>query len=480
MRDTEISESLVKQEFYKSTERFNVITSWIGLFLNIIWCISDYYIINECFVQFLLLRIAVSSISGLLLMLRKIFNINIYVCIFVLALGISVQNAYMWSVMDIPHFQKHAFAYMVLFIGVGMLVLWEQKVSIALVVLTIIANIVFYLLNSHLSMNEFLINGGLITLTVLIFCVFQIRTRYRFAFNDIRIRLKLELSKRVIEEKHAELVLQKIEIQNQKDRLEVKNRETTDSINYAKNIQDALLPTEEDFKSYFKESFVFFKPKDIVSGDFYWIYEKDNLVFYATADCTGHGVPGGFMTMLGLSFLDDIIEGQKVQDPALALDLMRDKIISALNQTGNFGESKDGMDITICCIDKIKMELNFASANNDLYIVKNNLSGSNSNNLFEYKANRQPVGFYHLNKPFSKQTILLEEGDCIYTFTDGYADQFGGPKSKKFRYKQFQEILSNNSHLNFNTQKNILSTTLDNWKNDLEQIDDILVIGVKV
>ena len=158
MRDTEISESLVKQEFYKSTERFNVITSWIGLFLNIIWCISDYYIINEYFVQFLLLRIAVSSISGLLLMLRKIFNINIYVCIFVLALGISVQNAYMWSVMDIPHFQKHAFAYMVLFIGVGMLVLWEQKISIALVVLTIIANIVFYLLNSHLSMNEFLIN----------------------------------------------------------------------------------------------------------------------------------------------------------------------------------------------------------------------------------------------------------------------------------------------------------------------------------
>jgi serine phosphatase RsbU (regulator of sigma subunit) len=474
MRDTEISESLVKQEFYKSTERFNVITSWIGLFLNIIWCISDYYIINEYFVQFLLLRIAVSSISGLLLMLRKIFNINIYVCIFVLALGISVQNAYMWSVMDIPHFQKHAFAYMVLFIGVGMLVLWEQKISIALVVLTIIANIVFYLLNSHLSMNEFLINGGLITLTVLIFCVFQIRTRYRFAFNDIRIRLRLELSKRVIEEKHAELVLQKIEIQNQKDRLEVKNRETTDSINYAKNIQDALLPTEEDFKSYFKESFVFFKPKDIVSGDFYWIYEKDNLVFYATADCTGHGVPGGFMTMLGLSFLDDIIEGQKVQDPALALDLMRDKIISALNQTGNFGESKDGMDLAICKICHNENTIEYAGAMRPLWIVEDGI-------LTEVKADKIPIGTKQNDRSepiaFNTHVIPIKKGTCYYIFTDGYADQFGGTKDKKYSSAKFKNLLIENSKLDFQTQENNIKNEHLQWKDDNEQVDDILVIG---
>ncbi len=481
MEETTIPESVVKQEFYKSTEKFHIIATWVGLALNIIWSVSDYFVIgDEYFVPFLIFRIVVSSISAVILLGRNIFGINIYSCMFILILGISIQNSYMWSFMDISHFQKHAFAYMVLFIGVGMLVLWELKLSLLLVATTLLSNFIFYTLYSRLTVDEFMINGGLLTITVVVFCVFQIRTRYRLAYNDIRIRLQLELSKKVIEAKHSELMLQKIEIQSQKDTLEVKNREITDSINYAKNIQDALLPSEEEFKYHFKDSFVLFKPKDIVSGDFYWIYEKDNLIFYATADCTGHGVPGGFMTMLGLSFLDDIVEGQNIQNPAEALNLMRDKIIGALKQTGNIGDSKDGMDITICCIDKKKKELTFSSANNDLYIIKNNSAGTQIKEFSEFKANRQPVGFHHLNKPFTKHTIALEEGDCIYTFTDGYADQFGGPKGKKFRYKQFQQILLNNSHMNFNVQKNILHSTVDQWRGNLEQIDDILVIGVKI
>jgi len=481
MEETTIPESVVKAEFYRSTEKFHIIATWVGLALNIIWCISDYFVVShEHFIPFLIFRIVVSTLSAVILVGRKIFGVNIYSCMFILVLGISIQNSYMWSVMEISTFQKHAFAYMVLFIGVGMLVLWELKLSLLLVVTTLISNFVFYTLYSRLTIDEFMINGGLLTMTVVVFCVFQIRTRYRLAYNDIKIRLQLELSKKVIEAKHSELVLQKVEIQNQKDTLEVKNREITDSINYAKNIQDALLPTEEEFRNYFKDSFVLFKPKDIVSGDFYWVYEKNDLVFYATADCTGHGVPGGFMTMLGLSFLDDIIEGQNILNPAEALNLMRDKIISALKQTGNIGESKDGMDITICCIDKNKKELTFSSANNDLYIIRHTPGGDHAKVLSEYKANRQPVGFHHLNKPFTKHTIQLSEGDCIYTFTDGYADQFGGPKGKKFRYKQFQEILLNNSHLNFTAQKNILNTTVDQWRGNLEQIDDILVIGVKI
>jgi phosphoserine phosphatase RsbU/P len=480
MEETTVPENIVKEEFYRSTEKFHIIATWVGLMLNLVWCISDFFIIREYFIPFLTIRIAVASLSAILLLARKIFGVNIYTCMFVLVLGISIQNSYMWSVMDIEHFQKHAFAYMVLFIGVGMLVLWEIRLSFFLLGATLLSNFIFYKLYSKLTPDEFMINGGLLTLTVVVFCVFQIRTRYRLTYNDIKIRLQLELSKKVIEEKHAELILQKVEIQNQKDRLEVKNRETTDSINYAKNIQDALLPTEIEFKRHFKESFVLFKPKDIVSGDFYWIYEKNDLIFYATADCTGHGVPGGFMTMLGLSFLDDIIEGQQILNPAEVLDLMRDKIIGALKQTGNFGESKDGMDITLCCIDKKNKNMSFASANNDLYIIKNDLSGTNQKTFSEYKANRQPVGFHHLNKPFTMHNVALQEGDCIYTFTDGYADQFGGPKGKKFRYKQFEENLMNNSHLSFDAQKNILDTTIDNWRGPIEQVDDILVIGIKI
>jgi len=399
---------------------------------------------------------------------------------FLLVLGISIQNAYMWSVMDLEHFQKHAFAYMVLFIGVGMLVLWELRLSLFLGISTLVANVIFYKLNSKLSVDDFLINGGLITMSVVVFCVFLIRTRYRLTYNDIKIRLELERSKKVIEQKHEEVVLQKVKIQNQKDSLEEKNREITDSINYAKNIQTAFIPTEQKFNSFFKDSFVLLKPKDIVSGDFYWVHEANGTIFYVTADCTGHGVPGGFMTMLGLSFLDDIIAGQNIGDPAEVLNLMRDKIISTLNQTGTYGQNKDGMDITICCINKVKKELTFSSANNDIYIIRNNPSTPEGKDFFEYKANRQPCGYSDINKPFTKQVIPLLEGDCIYSFTDGFADQFGGPKGKKFRYKQFEQMLFKNSHLGFSAQKNLLNSVNENWKGTLEQVDDILVIGIKI
>jgi serine phosphatase RsbU (regulator of sigma subunit) len=479
MQETSIPESVVKHEFDKSTEKFHVVASWVGLILNIVWFISDYFIIKEYLIPFLIFRLAVSVTSALILLFRNSLGINIYSCMFILVLGISIQNAYMWSVMDISHFQKHAFAYMVLFIGVGMLVLWEFRLSLILGIATIIANVVFYQLNSRLSIDDFLINGGLITLSVVIFCVFLIRTRYRLTYNDIKIRLELERSKKLIEQKHEEVVLQKVEIQSQKDTLEEKNREITDSINYAKNIQSAFIPSEQKFNSYFKDSFVLFKPKDIVSGDFYWVHKKNNHTFYVTADCTGHGVPGGFMTMLGLSFLEEIVAGKNIQDPAEILNLMRDKIINTLNQTGNFGQNKDGMDITVCCIDEVKNELIFSSANNDIYLIRNNPQAEGGKDFFEYKANRQPCGYSELNKPFTKQVIPLIEGDCIYTFTDGFADQFGGPKGKKFRYKQFEQMLLKNSHLGFSAQKNILNQANDGWKGSLEQVDDILVIGIK-
>lgn len=480
MQETSIADSVVKHEFNRSTEKFHVIASWIGLILNIIWFISDYFIIKEYLIPFFIFRLVVSTVSAVILILRKALGVNIYTCMFILVLGISIQNAYMWSVMDIAHFQKHAFAYMVLFIGVGMLVLWELRLSLILVGMTVVANLIFYVLNSQLSPEEFLINGGLITLTVVVFCVFLIRTRYRLTYNDIKIRLELERSKKVIEQKHEEVVQQKVEIQNQKDTLEEKNREITDSINYAKNIQSAFIPSEQKFNSHFRESFVLFKPKDIVSGDFYWVHESNGVIFYVTADCTGHGVPGGFMTMLGLSFLEEIIASQHISNPSEVLNLMREKIINTLNQTGNFGQNKDGMDITVCCINKSKKELDFASANNDLYIIRNNPAFPEGKEFIEYKANRQPCGYSDFNKPFTKQTIPLVDGDCIYTFTDGFADQFGGPKGKKFRYKQFEEMLLKNSHIGFSTQKTLLNNANESWKGTLEQVDDILVIGVKI
>ncbi|MDF2452855.1 MAG: hypothetical protein K0S26_2359 [Bacteroidota bacterium] len=463
MEETSVPQTLVKAEFYKSTEKFHAIACWIGIALNLVWFVGDYLSIPEYWVSFLIFRICVSGISLGALLLKNVLNISIYTCIFILVLGISIQNAYMWSLMDIPHLQKHAFAYMVLFIGVGMLVLWEQKLSWLLLAATIVSNIVFYVLNSPLTVDEFITNGGLLVLTVVIFSVFLIRSRYRLTYKEIKSRLELAKSKELIEEKHEEVVKQKQEI--------------TDSINYARSIQRSLIPREEVFNQHFKDSFVLFQPKDIVSGDFYWIYEKNGLIFYATGDCTGHGVPGGFMTMLGISYLDDIIEVKQEKDPGQILNLMRDKIISTLKQNGNFGESKDGMDVTVCCIDKINKELRYASANNPLYIVR---TSRNEKELHVFKADKQPCGFYHDYKSFNTNTVKLIEGDCIYTFSDGYPDQFGGNNGKKFMHKQFKEILINNSHLDFDKQRIELSNTINTWKGELEQVDDILVIGVKI
>lgn len=477
MQRTAISEHIVKEEFYRSTEKFHVVACWVGLILNLVWFVSDFIVIPEYALTFLIFRIIVSLSSAVFLIFRNALNLDLYLCMFSLVVGISIQNAYMWSVMEVSLFQKHAFAYMVLFIGVGMLVLWELRYSLWLMGLTITANIVFYVLNSRLSPDEFFINGGLITLTVVIFSVFLIRTRYRLTFNEIRSRLELEQSKRIIEQKHEEVVRQKIEIQSQKDSLQEKNREITDSINYARNIQSAFIPNQEKFIQHFSDSFVLFKPKDIVSGDFYWIQQKDRKTYFAAGDCTGHGVPGGFMTMLGLSYLDEITGGRNITDPGLVLNSLRNKIISTLKSSGTAGENKDGMDISFCCIDWETHQLSYSAANNDFYVLR---TKAGEKILFELKASRQPCGFSPVSTPFVTETFDLEKGDCIYSFTDGFADQFGGPKGKKFRYREFSLLLTEICHLPMQEQKEVLMNTHESWKGDLDQVDDILILGIKI
>jgi serine phosphatase RsbU (regulator of sigma subunit) len=348
---------------------------------------------------------------------------------------------------------------MVLFIGVGMLVYWDVIFSIVLLVITVISNIIFYKLNSNLSIDEFVISGGLLVFTVALFSVFLIRTRYRLTLNEIRSRLELAKSKEIIEEERNVVIEQKKEI--------------TDSINYARRIQRAFIPAESEFNSCFADSFVLFKPKDIVSGDFYWMHQKNDKIYYATGDCTGHGVPGGFMTMLGLSFLEEIIDTKSSDNPAEVLNLLREKIVNTLKQGASSEENKDGMDIVLCAVDLSKKTIHYAAANNSFYIVRNG-------ELIEMKADKQPCGFFHDPKPFTAYEYKLEQGDCIYTFTDGYADQFGGPKGKKFRYKQFESLLLDNCKKPFTHQKEILSSAFGNWKGKLEQVDDVLVIGVRI
>ena len=263
------------------------------------------------------------------------------------------------------------------------------------------------------------------------------------------------------------------QIEDQKKALEEKNKEITDSITYAKKIQSALIPSEDEFNSHFKESFVLFKPKDIVSGDFYWITKKDNKLFFVTGDCTGHGVPGAFMTMLCISYMDEIINEKSITEPCDILNALRDRLIQTLKQTGTAGENKDGMDAVLCRLDLSTNTLCYAAANNSLYILRNS-------ELIEHKGNKQPCGFHHEINSFEQKEIKLQSGDSVFAFTDGFPDQFGGPKGKKFKYKQLEQLVISNKNSTFKEQKMILENSFDNWRGDLEQIDDVCIVGIKI
>lgn len=267
---------------------------------------------------------------------------------------------------------------------------------------------------------------------------------------------------------------QKKIIEQQKSLVEEKNKQITDSINYAKRIQTAILPGEGDLQNLFRDSFLLFMPKDIVSGDFYWMSKIDkNRTIIATADSTGHGVPGGFMSMLGTSFLNEIVNEKGIHQPSSILNALREKIMHALKQHGQAGENKDGMDIVVCLYDQENHQLHYAAANNNFYLIRNN-------SITELKADKMPIGYFtEQQDPFNGSSIALEKGDMIVTFTDGYADQFGGPNGKKFKYSQFEELLLQISNEPSHVQRKRLEKTISEWKGDLEQIDDICVIGIK-
>ncbi|MFN8116976.1 MAG: SpoIIE family protein phosphatase [Bacteroidia bacterium] len=267
-------------------------------------------------------------------------------------------------------------------------------------------------------------------------------------------------------------------IEAQHNTIHQKNKEITDSIRYAHKIQTAMMPLKHEFVDYFKDAFVLFEPKDIISGDFFWITTRNEKIIFATGDCTGHGVPGGFMSMLGVSLLNEIINEHDLTEPALILSRLRKKVITALRQKGLSGEQQDGMDMTICVIDKKEMTLHYAAANHTFYIVRKK---DTDFELEEYSGDKQPVGIFGKElKPFKQNLVQLNQGDIIYTFTDGYADQFGGPKGKKYKYTQLKTLLLSIQHLELQEQEEIVKQTFINWKGNLEQVDDVCLIGIKI
>ncbi len=316
----------------------------------------------------------------------------------------------------------------------------------------------------------------------------QLQREKQILEEKVRERTKtIEEQKEVLAEQNValakqneEILQQKEEIEAQRDEIEAQrdhivkqNEEITKSIEYAKRIQTAVMPSKEFIDNILPEYFILFKPRDIVSGDFFWMEKKDGKIIVVAADCTGHGVPGAFMSMLGVSFLNEIIAETKGTQANMILNKLRDLIKSTLSQTGKEGESKDGMDIALCVIDFETKKLEFAGAYNPLYLIRNG-------ELIETKADKMPVGIHLIEKDsFSNNIIDFKTGDSIYLFSDGYISQFGGDDGRKYMAKPFKTFLTSIADKPMEKQKQLLEQNLEEWQGYHPQVDDILVIGIK-
>ena len=312
---------------------------------------------------------------------------------------------------------------------------------------------------------------------------------------------EISQQKEEISTQRDEIEAQRDLVTEQKEWIEEIHKEVTDSINYAKRIQEAVLPVSNTARAVLGEHFILFKPKDIVSGDFYWTNKINNLLIVTVADCTGHGVPGAFMSMLGISFLNEIVRKQEVTQANHVLIELRKEIINALQQKGQQGEQTDGMDISLFVINTDTNECQWAGANNPLYIISSVILNyseeqfsceakskmidastplSMTTRLIELKGDKMPIAIYPKMKDFTNHEFILQKGDLVYLFTDGFADQFGGKNGRKFMYKHFKELLLSNYNKSLAEQGQILEKTLEKWKEGYEQTDDITVFGIKI
>lgn len=313
------------------------------------------------------------------------------------------------------------------------------------------------------KLQAYIIIGGLI-LTLLIAIYIYVSLKKQRGANKL-----ISLQKTEVENKN------KI-IEQQKHIVEEKQKEILDSINYAKRIQYTLLAHSDFLKENIPNHFVYFNPKDIVSGDFYWATKRGNKFYLAVCDSTGHGVPGAFMSLLNIGFLSEAINEKGIEKPNEVFNFVRKRLIDNISKEGQ----KDGFDGILICFDKSNNTITYSAANNAPILIAYTSTGSASAQMIELESDRMPVGMGERKEDFKLYTINIKQGDTLYLYTDGYADQFGGPKGKKFKYKQLNELLLSFNHKAPPEQKEILQHSFEKWKGNLEQVDDVCIIGITI
>jgi serine phosphatase RsbU (regulator of sigma subunit)/tetratricopeptide (TPR) repeat protein/DNA-binding CsgD family transcriptional regulator len=336
--------------------------------------------------------------------------------------------------------------------------------------------------------QKYVLYGGLSMLLVFLGFMYH---RFRITKRQKNI---IESQKSEVETQRDIADNQRYEAELQKEIVEEKNKEIMDSITYAKRLQEAILPPPKLVKEWLTDSFLFYKPKDIVAGDFYWMEtvdteldgRKKTLIFFVAADCTGHGVPGAMVSVVCANALNRSVKEFQLKDPGQVLDKVTELVIQSFEQSEE--DIKDGMDIALCALDISSKKLYYSGANNPLWIITEKAKDSENkyvneagtHEMIEYKATKQPIGKYEGNKQFVTEEIQLKPGDAMYIFSDGFADQFGGERGKKYKYANFKRFLLANFDQHMDEQKVRLEGEFDTWKRDLEQIDDVCIIGVRI
>jgi serine phosphatase RsbU (regulator of sigma subunit) len=336
--------------------------------------------------------------------------------------------------------------------------------------------------NAWISVKRLILFGFLVTFFVVVFgwmATKKVIEHFEIRITDQNIELKavlaqLDEKQAEIVEKNKELEIQQNEVQKSNHLILEKSKEITDSINYAQRIQKAAMPKKSITNTMFEDHFVLFLPRDVVSGDFFWYYDFEDFFVITVADCTGHGVPGAFMSMLGITYLNEIVIEKKIKDPGVILENMRRNVIKALGQEFGKNMALDGINMALCLIDKAKLTLEYAGAYNPVIIAR-------GNEMIKLEGDRMPVGIHgKMEDKFSNKSLVLQSGDILYLYSDGFVDQFGGTKGRKFMTKNFQSLINEIKVMDMAEQKNILEYTFVEWKGTYHQVDDVLVIGLKI
>lgn len=447
----------VQIELSKLTQANHDLVIRVVSVLNILFAVSDYLTAPQFWVSFLVIRLIITSIFFSVYYFQGQLSIHPKWTLYIAYLGCIIENSYMYNVLDAPTLQKFTFAFITTFIGAGLFAIWNLRLSILAVIFSVLLNSILFVFLSPLTLEEFLSNGAFLTLMVAICSIIPIHTRMSALVKEITYRFQLAAASSVIADK---------------------NKNILDSIEYAKRIQDAMLPNEKDWNTVHQDYFVFYQPKDIVSGDFYWLnlQEKGNgrILNVAVGDCTGHGVPGALMSILGMSSIQEIYAQDDSYLPNQILNQLRRKITFNLKQTGEFGEQKDGMDLGLIHYFTKERKLEFAGANTAAWVVRDH-------EIIVLKGDRMPIGIqYGPEQPFTLQSLSLNEGDWIYLFTDGFVDQLGGEFGKKYLSKNFKKFLLSIHHLSSQEQKKRIEDEFQRWKKENDQMDDVLVFGLHI